>query len=123
MNSCLYECAVMHRRVRPREHRFVYRLFQFALDLDELDTVARRFRGISRNRFNLYAFRDDDHLRYGEADVRSNVEAYLRAQGLATPPGRITLLTSLRTLGYIFNPVSFYFVDDAAGAPWRWWRR
>ena len=31
--------------------------------------------------------------------------------------GRITLVTLPRVFGYIFNPVSFYFCHDAAGAP------
>ena len=35
-NSALYEGWVMHRRVRPRYHRFKYRVFAMLLDLDEL---------------------------------------------------------------------------------------
>ena len=31
--------------------------------------------------------------------------------------GTISLLTHLRTFGHIFNPVSFYFVNDASGKP------
>ena len=36
MTSSLYECQVMHARFSPRPHRFVYRIFLFAIDLDEL---------------------------------------------------------------------------------------
>jgi hypothetical protein len=25
--SCLYECTVMHRRLQPKQHEFVYRIF------------------------------------------------------------------------------------------------
>ena len=62
MNSCLYECSVMHHRLAPKEHHFRHDIFMFYLDLDELDAVARAVRCFSRNRANLYAFRDDDHL-------------------------------------------------------------
>ncbi|NDH63140.1 MAG: DUF1365 family protein, partial [Alphaproteobacteria bacterium] len=62
MNSCLYECHVMHARFAPREHRFVYRIFLFAIDLDELDTLHRRFALFSVNRPNLYSFREGDFL-------------------------------------------------------------
>ena len=37
-------------------------MFYVAMDLDELDEVPRRLRFVSRNRWNLLSFRDDDHL-------------------------------------------------------------
>ncbi len=40
MNSCLYECDVMHHRLSPKEHRFQYRIFFFSLDLDEIDALT-----------------------------------------------------------------------------------
>lgn len=107
MNSALYECRVIHERFAPRPHRFAYRVFAFSLDLDEIDALAARIPWLSRNRFNLYSFHDCDHL-----DVR----ALLRTRGIAQPH-RIQLVTNLRILGYVFNPVSFYFCFDDAGAP------
>lgn len=121
MNSCLYECSVMHHRLAPKEHHFCYRIFLFALDLDELDAVAREVPLFSRNRSNLYAFRDRDHLTLagGEAaSTRENLITYLAQHDIPFPAdGRITLVTLPRVFGYIFNPVSFYFCHDASGAP------
>ena len=37
LRSALYECDVMHHRLEPKEHHFRYRIFMFALDLDEID--------------------------------------------------------------------------------------
>ena len=37
-------------------------VFYFALDLSELDEVTRRLRLLSRNRRNVFSFRDVDHL-------------------------------------------------------------
>jgi DUF1365 family protein len=50
--------------------------------------------------------------------LKANVLAYLARNGVPFDRGgRIMLLTLPRVLGYIFNPVSFYFCFDAAGAP------
>jgi DUF1365 family protein len=118
MNSCLYECSVMHHRLEPKEHHFRYRIFMFALDLDELDAIAARIPLFSRNRWNLYTFRDDDHLPLGRATLKDNLLAYLAEHGIQLPASaRITLVTLPRVLGYIFNPVSFFFCHAADGAP------
>lgn len=87
------------------------------LDLDEIDALCKRLPFVSRNRFNLYSFRDDDHLYLGKESLRENIEAYLRENGVTERPARITLLTNLRTLGHVFNPVSFYFCYDADDEP------
>lgn len=117
MNSSLYECTVMHHRLEPLRNRFVYRIFMFALDLDELDSLSASLRLFSRNRFNLFSFRDADHLRLGKPTVRENLIEYLRSQGITGPVGRIVLITNVRMFGYVFNPVSFYYCYDVNGAP------
>jgi DUF1365 family protein len=40
---------------------------------------------------------------------------HLRAEGEDPTGWRITLVTSLRVLGYVFNPASFFLCRDAAG--------
>jgi DUF1365 family protein len=132
MNSCLYECEVMHARFEPRAHRFSYRIFLFALDLEEIPTLARRIGLFSAGRPNLYSFRDRDYLPLGErqhlpaasaslaprdADLKKRVESYAAANGVDLSGGRVLLVTLPRVLGYLFNPVSFYFCFDRSGAP------
>lgn len=117
MNSCLYEATVMHQRLEPLSHRFEYKIFMFYLDLQEIDEVASRLHFLSRNRFNLFNFRDADHLTLSATQVRENLQEYLRSNGMDLSGGRIMLLTHLRTLGHLFNPVSFYFCFDADGKP------
>ncbi|NDV63545.1 DUF1365 domain-containing protein [Puniceicoccales bacterium CK1056] len=115
MQSSLYNCHVFHKRVSPVDYGFTSRIFMWMLDLDEIDEVARSNRFFSRNRFNVYSFRDDDHLYLGKSTLRENVEAYLSKEGIDEKPARISLLTNLRTMGYVFNPVSFYFCYDSGG--------
>ncbi|MES2124940.1 MAG: DUF1365 domain-containing protein [Gemmatimonadota bacterium] len=121
MRSGLYECRVMHHRVTPRAHRFWYRIFLCAFDLDEIDQLAAQIPFFSRNGRNLYAFRDRDHLTLPGLEregVKANVVAWLATQGVNFPDdGRIVLVTLPRILGYVFNPVSFYFCSSREGTP------
>ena len=64
--SSLYECTVLHERFTPKHHRFVYSLFYFALDLDELASLHRHLALFSVNRANLFSFRESDFLPTGE---------------------------------------------------------
>ena len=89
----------------------------FYLDLDEIDSIARSSRWLSRNRANLFAFRDRDHLQKPGKDVKDSLLSYLKDQGMVEEPGRILLLTHLNTWGYTFNPVSFYYVFSISGKP------
>lgn len=90
----------------------------FSLDLSEIDRVAREVRGFSRNRFNFYTFRDLDHLDLGKPSIRENLAAWLAENDITlTSDTQIQLITLPRVLGYIFNPVSFYFFSDPTGRP------
>ncbi|MGC9940921.1 MAG: DUF1365 domain-containing protein [Verrucomicrobiota bacterium] len=116
MNSCLYECSVMHHRFVPKVHHFDHRIFMFYLDLDELDVLAKKNLLFSHNRKNLYSFRDDDHEPAGQSPLKERVLALLRRTGIDLGPrGRVCLLTLPRVLGYIFNPISIYYCFDGAG--------
>jgi len=133
--SSLYECTVLHERFTPKRHRFVYRLFYFALDLDELTSLSKRLVLFSVNRANLFSFRERDFLPLGEplhnptapaaksfdtanlTSLKSRVRAICAAHGADIgAQGRVLLITLPRVFGFLFNPVSFYFCFDAAGA-------
>ena len=117
INSCLYECTVFHRRLAPRHHELLYRVFYFLLDLDELASLDRSLRLLKVNRPGLYSFRDSNHISHGATSARENILRYLQDQGIEKTVGRIRLLTLPRLLGYVFNPISVYFCDDEEGHP------
>ena len=107
MNSALYVGTVMHARHSPREHVFRYPVYQWLVDLDELPELDRRFRLFGWNRRALTTWHDADHI-----DLR----AYLRDNGVDLGAGsRVECLTNLRVLGYVFNPVSFWWCYRADG--------
>lgn len=115
MRSYLLRGKVRHRRSRPFVYELEHDVFYFALDLRELDQVARRLRLVSRNRRNLFSFRDADHWLPAAADLEASVHAHLRAEGEEPEGWAITLITNLRNLGHVFNPASFYLCRDVAG--------
>ena len=115
MNSHLLEGSVSHRRSRPVSYSLQHDVYYFALDLSELDEVDRSLRLVSRNRRNVVAFRDDDHWPEPVRNLRATVLEHLRAEGEDPSGWRITLVTNLRVMGYVFNPASFYLCRDEAG--------
>ncbi|MGH7856772.1 MAG: DUF1365 domain-containing protein [Candidatus Binatia bacterium] len=114
MNSCLYRGLLVHHRARPVRHRFRYRVGLFCLDLGELPELDRSLRLFGVNRRNLLSFRDDDHLQGGPGDTAALLRRFLLSEGIEVD-GRILLLTQCRMLGYVFNPVSFFYCHDSAG--------
>lgn len=119
LTSCLYDCVIAHRRVRPRDYAFEHRIMMLYADLDELPAIHRDSRLLSHNRGNLYSFRDSDYFPTAvQGTLKSRVLAYLAQQGiLLSQQARIRLLTLPRILGYIFNPISIYFCSDESDAP------
>lgn len=105
---------VMHRRVAPVAHGFRYPVFACLLPMHALATVPRRF--FSLNRFNLLAWHARDHgLRDGSDPLRW-LAAQFAAQGVPQPDGEVWLQAFPRVLGFVFNPVSFWYCFDAAGS-------
>jgi DUF1365 family protein len=93
--------------------------FRYSIDYVLLDAEAagRGPFGFGRNRAGLAAIHDRDH---GGAPHEGRGAAWARevlaAHGLADiTSGRLELLAQPRTLGHVFNPVSFWLAHDAAG--------
>lgn len=112
MNSALYVGRLMHaRRDADVQRAFAYPLYVACLDLDELPALAR-LRLFSHNRFNLFALHDRDYrdgAAHGVAAAHAARTAQLRR------PATTRLITQLRVMGYVFNPVSFFVDYDARG--------
>lgn len=114
MRSCLYVGRLRHERTAPHVNVFTYPVFSFLLDLDEVDDLVRSGL-LAHNRRGLVELRDSDHLG-GAAGLRAGVERFCAEQGVDVRGTRIELLTQLRVLGYVFNPVSFYWCRDSSDA-------
>jgi DUF1365 family protein len=115
VRSHLLVGSVRHRRTRPIPYDLEHAVYYAALDLDELDEVARRSRLISRNRANVLSFRDRDHFVPPADDVRMAVLGHLLEHGFDPTGWRVTLITNLRVFGFVFNPASFYLCHGVDG--------
>ncbi len=115
MNSRIYDAVVSHTRTSPHKNSFRYNVCTFLLDLEELDELDKEHLFFARNSFSLFSFYDKDHIQFGEKDTLSNLKAFLSASGVSETIGKVYLLTNLRVLGYVFNPVSFYFCFSEKG--------
>lgn len=112
----LYVCRVMHARMRPRAHRFSYRMLMVAIDLDRLQEVDRASPLLSVDKFNLLSVYRKDHGNRTNADPALHVRNLLTQHEIETGGGRIVLVCQPRVLGFGFNPLSIYFAYDAQGA-------
>lgn len=116
MRSHLVHGKVRHSRSRPTRYELEHDVYYFALDLDELDRATDRGWLVGRNRRAILSFRDADHLPTPATDLARDIRAHLAREGTPLDGGRITLITGLRVLGYVFNPASFFLCRDATGA-------
>lgn len=109
----LFLGKVMHRRLRPAVNAFVYPVFYIQLPVRDLEAANCSI--FSVDRANLLSFRRKDHGPRDGGELLPWIQNLLRQRGLPDD-GEITLQCFPRVLGYVFNPVSFWFCRDRAGA-------
>lgn len=116
MESGIYVGSLHHRRMTPVKHEFSYPLFMAFLNIDLLPELMRVSPLASYERWNWISFHEQDHFGDTDLPLRRRVELDAEQQAVEVPRGKIFLLTHLRYLGYNFNPVSFFYCYDHAGA-------
>ncbi|MBV9595004.1 MAG: DUF1365 family protein [Actinobacteria bacterium] len=105
MRPALYRTEVVHHRETPVPHDVRHRSYWWFVDLDELPRIPFIARFDAR-----------DHVGDAALGLRENLDRYLAANGIDLDDGRITMLTSARAFGYVFNPLTVYWCHDRCGA-------
>ena len=117
MTPMLCTGTVMHARFAgkqsPAAHSFVYPLFFVALPLATLHGAGNRWFGVERARLLSLRYRDCG-ARDG-APPEAWIRRLLATEGITAADGEVVLQTFPRVLGFVFNPVSFWFCHDQAG--------
>ncbi|WP_343649443.1 DUF1365 domain-containing protein [Herbaspirillum sp.] len=111
--ALLLSGQVMHQRLRPVLHKFIYPVFCVRLDLARTAEAGNVWFGVDRRRPMCVRTRD-----YGPrdgSDLAGWVRAHLQQAGLPHD-GAIWLQTFPRMFGFVFNPVSFFLCHDREGA-------
>jgi len=111
-SSCIYNGQVIHKRFKPKKHFFKYKVFSLLLDLSELSLLDKELKIFSYNKFNILSFYDIDHGPRDGTSLISWVEENLNSNNINSNEIKIKLLCYPRVWGYIFNPLSIFFVYD-----------
>ena len=107
----LYRGSVVHTRLQPMRHHFRYPAFFICFPLSRKAELRQALFGVER--FNLFSFHEADHG--AGHDSAAWVRGILARFGVAAD-GEIWLQAQPRLLGFVFNPVSFWYCEDRAGA-------
>ena len=111
-NSCIYNGSVIHKRFKPKEHFFKYKVFSLLLDLSDLNRLDKDISFFSYNTFNLISFFDKDHGERDGSSLFEWVKKSLVENNINSENIKIKLLCYPRIFGYVFNPLSVFFVYD-----------
>ena len=112
INSSIYNGSVIHKRFKPKKHFFKYKVFSLFLDLSELKELHNNLNFFSLNKFNLISFYEKDHGERDGSSLLDWVKNNLRSNSISTDNIKVKLLCYPRILGYVFNPLSIFFVYD-----------
>lgn len=104
---------VMHRRLRPVVNAFAYPVFCVQVPLTRLAEAGNAVLRIDRP--GLMSIRQRDHGPRDGRPLLPWIRELLRRHDLPAD-GEVLLQTFPRVLGYVFNPVSFWYCHDRAGA-------
>lgn len=109
LKPAIYRGHVFHKRFLPRNHQFTYGLSMVMLDIDRLADSFTGSRWWSLEKFNLISFFRKDYLGRKSGDLKTAVQQQIFKKTGQRFAGKVFLLTQPRYLGFVFNPVSFYF--------------
>ena len=107
----IYKNHITHERVLPKKYIFGFKFFWYLFNLDELEKTSNRSKLFSYNSFNLFSFYDKDHMNRNHKTTKQNIIDFLNKNEENRDVKSIKILTNLRFLGYVFNPVSYFFIE------------
>ena len=112
MASKIYSGYVEHERLQPVKHGFRTKVGFVQIDLKDFSTLDRKVKGFGFNRFSPASIRSADYLHSGPGCFIEKLQPWINQIHLNVSPASISLVTSPRWWGQVFNPVSFYLLRD-----------
>ncbi|MBF0197646.1 MAG: DUF1365 domain-containing protein [Planctomycetes bacterium] len=113
--SCLYRGVAHHKRTKPVEHSFTYALCLFFINLDELEQIEKNSKLFSQSNWAPLRFRREDYFQPEEVNLKEAVYQRIKQEVGSVERGPVCILTHPRYWGYVFNPVSFYYLYNESG--------
>ena len=112
MTSSIYNGTVIHKRFKPKIHYFKYKVFSLLIDLSELENLSKKIKFFSYNKFNLVSFYEKDHGNRDGSSLVAWVKKNLEDNNINSEKVKIKLLCYPRIFGYVFNPLSVFYIYD-----------
>jgi DUF1365 family protein len=103
----LFRANIYHKRFLPKVNEFTYTGFYIKFSLEEMQSLKSVFFRV--NKFNIFSFYEKDHGYRDGSSLTKWARDILEKSGFNNFNGTITLQTFPRVLGYVFNPISFYY--------------
>ena len=110
LRTSIFDGIVVHSRLIPKKHNFKYRVFSILFNIDDLKIISKKNLFFSYNKFNLFSFFDKDHGEKDGSNPRQWILKIAKKQNISCDNLRIFCLCYPRVLGYVFNPISVWFV-------------
>ncbi len=99
---------IFHKRFFPKVNQFLYNSFYFLIPLDSLEKLNQNFM-VRLNKFWFFSFYPKDHC--PDENLHKWFKNLLKKYNVINKNEAvsISLMAMPRVLGYVFNPVSFWF--------------
>jgi len=129
MKPSFCDGTIIHDRIMPRKHRFIYNMSWCLFDLDKIEALFYDSKFWSINKFNLVSIKNKDYVNPGSESINIKIRKYIKGKTDRRFDGKIFLFTHPRYLGFGFNSVNFYFcfegnaikyiVSEINNTPWK----
>ena len=128
LKSAIYMGRLSHVRRAPKRHAFSYPLYMMYLDLDELEQLSTGWIfGVEKSR--ALSFRRSDYFGSESTPLKDAIWSEVGREFGHLERGPVRMLTHVRSFGYVFNPVTFYYcfspdgrlsavVSEITNTPW-----
>ena len=102
----LFMAKIYHKRFIPKINEFVNSGFYIRFDINKLNDLHSSV--VKVNKFSLFSFYEKDHGKRDGSSLNNWAKRELEKANIEGVD-RLELQTFPRVLGYVFNPVSFWF--------------
>lgn len=120
--SGIYVGMIRHRRFFPKQHKFNYKLYMLALDIDEIQQSLNATSIFGYSWFYPLRFSAKDYLKNdiikGDANkddpkqLKKRIIEKVKSLGGKQSVNRVVMLVQVRCFGLYFSPANFYFCYD-----------
>ena len=108
---------VVHKRLRPKEHKLRYSVFSLLLDVDRLGEIDSRLKLFRVNGFSLFSLQEKDHGFRDGSSLSDFAWSMVEKTGFKNRVATVKVLLYPRIIGFAFNPLTVYFCCDERGDP------